>query len=129
MLRAINKLENHIIWGHLRIYSARARNMATAESKSTHKDPITGEMVSKTCVSYSFSLSSPEIDLIIASELKRREKARERDARKAAVATVTKEQDEKSTVKEDDLNPNVSTVIIARSPSNSSPVYASVAIS
>ncbi|KAI0066183.1 lysyl-tRNA synthetase [Artomyces pyxidatus] len=59
-----------------------------AESTGTHKDPLTGEMISK-------------------SELKRREKQRERDARKAtsaakAPAAATKAE----AVNEDELSPN-----------------------
>ncbi|KAH7916598.1 hypothetical protein BJ138DRAFT_1139429 [Hygrophoropsis aurantiaca] len=63
--------------------------MAT-ESTGTHKDPVTGEMISK-------------------SELKRREKQREKDAKKAEKAANAPAQPtaSKSTgPNEDDLNPN-----------------------
>ncbi|KAF8134362.1 hypothetical protein EV363DRAFT_1582453 [Boletus edulis] len=60
-----------------------------SESTGTHKDPVTGEMISKT-------------------ELKRREKQREREAKKAekaATAPPTKD-GTAQTPNEDDLNPN-----------------------
>ncbi|KAH7928946.1 lysyl-tRNA synthetase [Leucogyrophana mollusca] len=63
--------------------------MAT-ESTGTHKDPVTGEMISKT-------------------ELKRREKQREKDAKKAEKAAAAPPQAASSKPtgpNEDDLNPN-----------------------
>lgn len=64
--------------------------MAEATPAGTHKDPVTGEMISKT-------------------ELKRREKQREKDAKKAekAAAAPPKPAATKSaTENEEDLNPN-----------------------
>ncbi|KAG6375616.1 hypothetical protein JVT61DRAFT_3183 [Boletus reticuloceps] len=60
-----------------------------SESTGTHKDPVTGEMISKT-------------------ELKRREKQREREAKKAEkAATAPPAQDGTAQApNEDDLNPN-----------------------
>ncbi|KIP06115.1 hypothetical protein PHLGIDRAFT_128470 [Phlebiopsis gigantea 11061_1 CR5-6] len=56
-----------------------------AESTGTHKDPVTGEMISK-------------------QELKRRTKQREKDAKKAESAAAAPQS--QSSVNEDDLNPN-----------------------
>ncbi|KAH9915062.1 lysyl-tRNA synthetase [Epithele typhae] len=71
------------------IYPHLCRTMAT-ENTSTHKDPVTGEMISK-------------------QELKRREKAREKEAKKAekAAAAPPKPVISKSAAQEEEeLNPN-----------------------
>ncbi|TFK64828.1 lysine-tRNA ligase [Pluteus cervinus] len=60
--------------------------MAT-ETTGTHKDPVTGEMVSK-------------------QELKRREKQRAKDASKAAKAPPPEAKPKEAVPSEDDLNPN-----------------------
>ncbi len=79
--------------------------MAT-EATGTHKDPVTGEMISKTLVDLPFfSL----VILIYDRELKRREKQRAKEASKAAKppppAAKAKVESKPS---DDDLNPNVS---------------------
>ncbi|EPQ56889.1 lysyl-tRNA synthetase [Gloeophyllum trabeum ATCC 11539] len=62
-----------------------------SENVNLHKDPVTGEMISKT-------------------ELKRRQQHREREAKKAAKAAAAPQAAAKpAAVNEDDLNPNVST--------------------
>ncbi|KAG1871297.1 lysyl-tRNA synthetase [Suillus subalutaceus] len=65
------------------------RTMASESPAGTHKDPVTGEMISKT-------------------ELKRREKQRERDAKKAEKAAAAPPQaaSKPAAANEDDLNPN-----------------------
>ncbi|KAI0784655.1 lysyl-tRNA synthetase [Abortiporus biennis] len=66
-----------------------ASEQPTATPANLHKDPVTGEMISKT-------------------ELKRREKQREKDAKKAekAAAAPPKPAANAATTNEDDLNPN-----------------------
>ncbi|KAI0266668.1 hypothetical protein BC834DRAFT_872945 [Gloeopeniophorella convolvens] len=77
---------------HRRLFAPiNIRSMAS-ESTGTHKDPITGEMISK-------------------QELKRREKQREKEARKAANATNKPQEPAKDAAKEaatneDELSPN-----------------------
>jgi len=61
--------------------------MATESATGTHKDPVTGEMISKT-------------------ELKRRTAQREREARKAEKAAQQPAAAKSEKVNEDDLNPN-----------------------
>jgi lysyl-tRNA synthetase class 2 len=63
--------------------------MASESPAGTHQDPVTGEMISKT-------------------ELKRREKQRERDAKKAEKAAAAPPQatSKPAAANEDDLNPN-----------------------
>jgi lysyl-tRNA synthetase class 2 len=58
-----------------------------SEGTGTHKDPVTGELISK-------------------SELKRREKQREREARKAEKAAPAAQDGTANAPNEDDLNPN-----------------------
>ena len=80
-----------------------------SDGAGSHKDPVTGELISKTCV-YHYHRRI-EHDRIPNSELKRREKQRERDARKAEkVAAAPPPQD--GSANEDDLNPNVSHLAI-----------------
>jgi len=83
-----------------------------SEGAGTHKDPVTGEMISKTCVCCVDSSGCHrgiEHDHY-HRELKRREKQREREARKAekAAAAPPAQDGTASAPNEDDLNPNVS---------------------
>lgn len=64
-----------------RIYASYCRKMST-ESAGTHKDPITGEMISKQSV----VLENPYLSINSSGrnrELKRREKNRAKEASKA----------------------------------------------
>ena len=86
------------------------RNMAS-EGAGTHKDPVTGEFISKTYVSRRAGCHrGVEHDRTSNRELKRREKQRERDARKAekAAAAPAAQDGTANAPNEDDLNPNVS---------------------
>ncbi|KAF9237438.1 hypothetical protein BU15DRAFT_48649 [Melanogaster broomeanus] len=58
-----------------------------SEAAETHKDPVTGELISK-------------------SELKRRQKQREKEARKAEKAAAAPQDAKPAAPSEDDLNPN-----------------------
>ena len=92
------------------VHSYHCRDMAT-DATGSHKDPVTGEMVSKTSVLFFVAWNGVLIDCD-GSELKRREKQREKEARKQSAPpnaqTSTKAKDTSTTTHEDDLNPNVS---------------------
>ncbi|KAF5328740.1 hypothetical protein D9619_011581 [Psilocybe cf. subviscida] len=71
-------------------FSNFSRKMATEAAAGTHKDPVTGEMISKT-------------------ELKRRQKQRDKEAQKASkapAATPAATAAKPAAPSEDDLNPN-----------------------
>ena len=88
----------------------------------THKDPVTGEMISKQSViklslTFFFFFEEFWVDrwILIWRELKRREKQRARDAAKASKAPAAAAADSTPATaaapagpSEDDLNPNVS---------------------
>ncbi|KAJ4482456.1 hypothetical protein J3R30DRAFT_3459825 [Lentinula aciculospora] len=72
---------------HQSVYASNfIRTMAT-ENAGTHQDPVTGEMISKT-------------------ELKRREKQRQKEAAKAAKPTTAQPQRKQKDISDEDLNPN-----------------------
>jgi lysyl-tRNA synthetase class 2 len=82
------------------------------ESTGTHKDPITGEMISKQYISSNSMSRLLSYQSILRRELKRREKQREKEAR---IAAATANRPPASTggatddvVNEDNLSPNVS---------------------
>jgi len=71
-------------------FPALARTMASEQPPAgTHKDPVTGEMISKTSAHFVTSFINPVLiapQLTPHSELKRREKQRQKDAKKAEAA-------------------------------------------
>lgn len=81
-----------------------------AESTGTHRDPITGEMISKQYVPIPTNVGPSSHPSLLHRELKRRQKQREREARKAentanqppAAANATDQ-----VANEEDLSPNV----------------------
>ena len=87
--------------------------MADPTPQNTQKDPVTGEMVSKKCAllypftTNFFDASRPIV--FVYSELKKREKAREREAKRAAASAAKPALANKPTAgpKEDELTPNV----------------------
>ena len=84
-----------------------------SESTGTHKDPVTGEMISKTyVVLLSFAYHAlPHPSIPARSELKRREKAREKEAKKAERAAAAPPKPaaaaKSAAAEEEELNPNV----------------------
>ena len=84
-----------------------------SESTGTHKDPVTGEMISKTYVAIlAFALYAlPHSSIPARSELKRREKAREKEAKKAERAAAAPPKPaaaaKSAAAEEEELNPNV----------------------
>ena len=99
------------------------RNMASENTgpapAGTHKDPATGEMISKQSVIKFFFWKKKKVNwvdrwILIWRELKRREKQRAKDAAKASKAPVAAAVSTSTTAaapagpSEDDLNPNVS---------------------
>jgi lysyl-tRNA synthetase class 2 len=80
-----------------------------SEGTGTHKDPVTGELISKSYVSRLAGCHrGVEHDRMSNRELKRREKQREREARKAEKAAPAAQDGTANAPNEDDLNPNVS---------------------
>ncbi|KAJ3896921.1 hypothetical protein GG344DRAFT_36001 [Lentinula edodes] len=69
------------------VYASNFIRTMSTENAGTQKDPVTGEMISKT-------------------ELKRREKQRQKEAAKAAKPVPTQPQKKKKDVSDEDLNPN-----------------------
>ena len=81
-----------------------ASENAVSTHAGTHKDPVTGEMISKQSVIKVFfcPLFSVDRSIFICRELKRREKHRAKAPAAAAAA---------ASINEDDLSPNVSRTI------------------
>ena len=81
-----------------------------ADSTGTRRDPVTGEMISKQCVLICINLASSSHKYVSHRELKRRQKQREKEARKAenvvnrppASTSLTD-----ALANEDNLSPNV----------------------
>lgn len=86
-----------------------------SEAAGQHKDPVTGELISKTCVRIIMPCLHPadkKWDRL--SELKRRIKEREREAKKAekvAAQPQTASASRPARPNESDLNPNVRPLI------------------
>lgn len=82
-----------------------------AESAGTHKDPVTGELISKTCVHFLLLPRTRLTYLARPSELKRREKARKIEAAKAEKAAAAPAKAttavKSSAADEENLSPNV----------------------
>ena len=86
-----------------------------ASPAGTHKDPVTGEMISKqSVINFHFEFFFwVDRCILIWRELKRREKQRNKEAAKASKTPAAAAESSSTTVaaagpNEDDLNPNVS---------------------
>jgi len=93
---------------------------SAAEPEALHQDPVTGEMISKRCVRLPHICGSRwanDLAGILCSELKRRQKARDKDAKKAAkpapaapaaaAGASTKKAEGSAAEDESNLTPNV----------------------
>lgn len=94
----------------IRLFSYSTVPLMAAESTGTHRDPVTGEMVSKQYVPIPTNVDPSSHPSLLHRELKRRQKQREREARRAenaanqppVAANATEE-----VANEEDLSPNV----------------------
>ena len=106
-----------------------SENKGPTPAAGTHKDPVTGEMISKqSVIKFLFWKKKKEfwVDrwILIWRELKRREKQRVKDAAKASKAPTAAADSASTTAaaavtagpSEDDLNPNVSSKHKKRNP-------------
>lgn len=84
-----------------------------APAANLHKDPVTGEMISKTCVlCLTFALLLATTLVVACRELKRRQKEREKEEKKAAKAPAQPAAAKKADATpaadaEENLTPNV----------------------
>ena len=102
---------------HQRVFSCADTHKMAAESTGTHKDPVTGEMISKQHVLVQITFACAHRSLL-CRELKRREKHREKEARRAANAASqpsasTNDGTGDNVANEDSLSPNVSHVDVS----------------
>ena len=93
-----------------RLFSNTTAPLMAAESTGTHRDPVTGEAISKQYVLNPINILPSSHRSILYRELKRRQKQREKEARRAentANQPPAPANAADGVANEDDLSPNV----------------------